>query len=153
LMWFRTCSHQRRRVLFYCRTTSCKLNLRFGELGEVVKRLDGRTILVVEDEPLVGLDIADSLRSAGATVVSSRSVSDALAQAATAELSAAVLDINLVGEDCSLICQQLTDRGIPFVFHTGYTVAPVLEKWPDAPILRKPSVPGAIINALASLFE
>ena len=86
-------------------------------------RFDGRTMLVAEDEPLVGLDIADSIRSVGGAVVSAHNVRDALAAAATAELSAAILDINIAGEDCSLICQQLTDRSIPFVFHTGYTFA------------------------------
>ena len=118
-----------------------------------MERLDGRTILVAEDEPLVGLDIADSMRNVGAVVVSTHNVRDALAAAATAELSAAVLDINIAGEDCSLICQQLSDRSIPFVFHTGYTDVPVLDKWPDAPVLRKPSLPPDIIKALASLLK
>ena len=118
-----------------------------------MEQLDGRTILVAEDEPLVGLDIADSMRNVGAIVVSTHNVRDALAAAATAELSAAVLDINIAGEDCSLICQQLSDRSIPFVFHTGYTDVPVLDKWPAAPVLRKPSLSPDIIKALASLLK
>jgi CheY-like chemotaxis protein len=115
--------------------------------------LDGRSVLVAEDEPLIGLDIADELRSKGATVVSAHNVKDALALAATADLSAAVLDINIAGEDCSLICQQLADRGIPFLFYTGYAAMPVLDKWPDAPILRKPAALAEIIKALASLVD
>jgi hypothetical protein len=31
-------------------------------------RLDGRSILVVEDEPLIAIDIADALEKAGASV-------------------------------------------------------------------------------------
>jgi len=115
-------------------------------------RLDGRVILVAEDEPLVGLDIADSRRREGANVISAHNVKDALARASTEDLSAAALDINLAGEDCSLICQQLADRSIPFMFHTDYTDVPILEKWPDVPTLRKPSPPEDIIKALASLF-
>ena len=115
-------------------------------------RLYGRTILIAEDEPLVGLDIADLLRGEGASVISAHNVKNALAHAAAQDLSAAVLDINLAGEDCSLICQQLADRKIPFMFHTGYTDVPVLEKWPEAPVLRKPSTPESITKAIVGLF-
>jgi DNA-binding response OmpR family regulator len=64
-------------------------------------RLDERVILIAEDEPLLGLDIADSLRGEGANVISAHNVKDALTRAATEDLSAAVLDINLAGEDCT----------------------------------------------------
>jgi len=109
-------------------------------------------IFVAEDEPLVSLDIADALRAAGANVVSAHNVRDALTIAATADLSAAVLDVNLAGEGCSLICQQLAARGIPFLFHTGYTDVPFLDEWPAAPVLRKPSSPAEIIGVLGSLL-
>jgi CheY-like chemotaxis protein len=115
-------------------------------------RLDERVILIAEDEPLLGLDIADSLRGEGANVISAHNVKDALTRAATEDLSAAVLDINLAGRGLHLICQQLTDRTIPFMFHTGYTDMPVLEKWANVPTLRKPSSPEDIIKALVSLF-
>lgn len=118
-----------------------------------MERIKGETIFVAEDEPLVGLDIADALSTAGANVVSAHNVKDALAIAATADLSAAVLDINLAGEDCSLICQLLADRGIPFLFHTGYADVPFFDKWLAAPVLRKPSPPAEIIGALGSLLH
>jgi len=79
-------------------------------------RLNGRVVLVVEDEPLVALDIADLLADSGACVASARGVKDALQLIETCELTAAVLDINLAGEDCSPVCQRLSERGIPFLF-------------------------------------
>jgi DNA-binding response OmpR family regulator len=115
--------------------------------------LAGRTILVVEDEPLVGLDIADAIRDAGAHVVFSHNVRDALTKAATAEIAAAVLDINVAGEDCSLVCQQLADRGIPFLFHTGHTAIPALDRWPNALVVRKPSRPTEIPTVLAKIVD
>jgi len=115
--------------------------------------LDGRSILVADDEPIIGLDIAEALRGEGATVVSAHNVKAAVTLAATADLSAAVLDINLAGEDCSLICQQLADRGIPFLFHTGYTAMPVLDNGPDAPVLRKPAAAAQIMQTIASLVD
>ena len=70
--------------------------------------LAGQTILVVEDEALVGLDIADAIREAGAHVILSHNVRDALTKVAAADVAAAVLDINLAGETahrfaCSLL--------------------------------------------------
>jgi CheY-like chemotaxis protein len=52
--------------------------------------LDGRS--VADDEPIIGLDIAEALRGEGATVVSAHNVKTAVNLAATADLSAAVLD-------------------------------------------------------------
>jgi CheY-like chemotaxis protein len=108
----------------------------FPTVSSLSCALDGRTILVAEDEPLVGLDIADTLQAAGAKIVRALKLEDAVNLARTAELSAAILDINLVGEDCLPVCQLLADRNIPFVFNTGYSERPVLEKWPDAPHLK-----------------
>lgn len=116
-------------------------------------RLDGRHILVAEDEPLIGLDVADALRSAGAHVVSSHNVIDALSKAGDAELSAAILDVNLVGEDCSLVCQRLAERGVPFVFYTGLTDVPVHDKWPAVAVLKKPCSPDEIVQAIAKLVR
>jgi len=125
-----------------------------------MKRLDGHTVLVVEDEPLVSLDVAQLLQEFGATVVSASSVGTALACADSPEIAVAVLDINLAGEDCSPVCQRLSERGIPFLFHTGYTDAPVLKQWPAAPVLKqwpaapvvhKPASGERIIEALTCL--
>jgi DNA-binding response OmpR family regulator len=116
--------------------------------------LAGRTILVVEDEPLVGLDVAEAIREAGANVILTYSVRDALIEVTRADISAAVLDINLAGEDCSPICQQLVDRGIPFLFHTAYSSSlPVLHGWPNVPVIAKPSLRNEIPNALATLVR
>lgn len=112
---------------------------------------NGRVVLVVEDETLVGLDLQDLLKDYGATVLLARNVKDALPLAETRELAAAVLDINLAGDDCSRVCQRLSERGIPFMFHTGYTDAPVLTRWSGAPVVYKPAGGKSIINALTSL--
>jgi len=113
--------------------------------------LNGHVVLVVEDEALVGLDVRDLLGDYGATVLLARNVKDALPLADSPELAAAVLDINLGGEDCSAICQRLSERGIPFMFHTGYSSAAVLEQWSSAPVVNKPASGARIIEALTGL--
>jgi CheY-like chemotaxis protein len=57
--------------------------------------LNGHVVLVVEDEPLVALDIAELVADFGGCVASARGVKEALQLIETRELSAAVLDINL----------------------------------------------------------
>jgi CheY-like chemotaxis protein len=122
-----------------------------GLAGRVpVKRrcLNGRIILVAEDEPLVALDIVELLSDFGATVLTARNVQDALALIAGAKVCSAVLDINLAGDDCEPVCQHLSERAIPFLFHTGYSDAPVLKKWAAAPVISKPA---RIVEVLTGL--
>jgi DNA-binding response OmpR family regulator len=82
--------------------------------------LDGARILVVEDEPLIALDIREGLAEAGAVVIGpSSTVSSALALVGTRGLAAAVLDVRLDGETvfpvaaalCTFNSLRLSHRG------------------------------------------
>ena len=112
-------------------------------------RLAGCTVLAVEDEPLVGLDLVDVLRAAGAHVVSAKSAGEAISSLDRCHFTAAVLDINLGNHDCAAVCQRLQERAIPFVFHTGYTVP--LAGWESVSVIRKSSVPREIVEAVERL--
>ena len=92
--------------------------------------LSGEAILVVEDEPLVALDLRQTLESAGAYVFAATQLSHALQLAGHPDISAAVLDYRLGDGDCTPICTLLSERGIPFVFYSGYD--DVRQNWPDA---------------------
>jgi DNA-binding response OmpR family regulator len=87
-------------------------------------QLAGRAILVVEDEPLIALDIADTIERAGARVIISHRLGDALGVIEAHDWSAAVVDYELPDGDCSSLCEQLTTRGVPFVVHTGHAELP-----------------------------
>ena len=82
--------------------------------------LAGRSILVVEDEPLIAMDVAQGLQTAGASVSVARTLSDALNKVEAPGLSAAVLDHRLRDGDSSQICERLDARNIPFVVYSGY---------------------------------
>jgi DNA-binding response OmpR family regulator len=60
-----------------------------------MRALAGHRVLIVEDELLIALDIADALKGAGAEVVVSRTVGDALSQAETQSFTAAAIDLVL----------------------------------------------------------
>jgi DNA-binding response OmpR family regulator len=82
--------------------------------------LVARSILVVEDEPLIAMDVAQWLETAGASVSVARTLSDALNKVEVPGLSAAVLDHRLRDGDSSQICDRLDARSIPFVVYSGY---------------------------------
>lgn len=80
-------------------------------------------VLVVEDQALLSLEVEAALHEMGCEVVGpARSLSEALALAmGEADLHAAVLDVNLGGDDRSFpVADLLETRGVPYLFVTGY---------------------------------
>jgi CheY-like chemotaxis protein len=102
--------------------------------------LQGYRILVVEDEYLLAMELHSSLESAGATVIGPvGSVDDALSMLDLAsELDAAVLDVNLRGQKVFEFADALQDRGVPFIFTTGYEGSIFPERYADVPRCEKP---------------
>ena len=113
--------------------------------------LAGRSILVVEDEALVRLDVTGRLQDAGATVFSASRLDKALDLASYLHLSAGVLDFDLGNADSSTVCWKLVDRRIPFVFHTGRAYS-AFRQWPSAPVILKPATNG-LMSAVVGLFR
>jgi CheY-like chemotaxis protein len=85
--------------------------------------LEGRRILVVEDDYLVAEVLCELLEDAGATVLGPIGwVQEAVAyveQHAEA-FDCAILDVNLHGEKSYAIADALMQRELPFAFATGY---------------------------------
>lgn len=104
--------------------------------------LDGKRILLAEDEVLVGMMVHDMLVDFGFNVLGPiTDVRAALNAAETLELDGAVLDVNLGGELIYPVAKALTARGVPFVFVTGYDGDSIDEKFSKVPLLRKPIEP------------
>jgi CheY-like chemotaxis protein len=113
--------------------------------------LSGQSILVVEDEPLLALELNFTLRDAGATVFVSTDGETAIRAIEMLGTSAAVLDINLGQKDCSAVCERLSDIGIPFVFFTGEARPDIMLRWPNTPMLTKLASKQRIIGVLAGV--
>jgi CheY-like chemotaxis protein len=111
----------------------------------------GLSILVLEDEPLLALDLNDALCGAGARVYVAADEERALRAIEVLGTSAAVLDINLGRQDCSAVCERLSNGGIPFVFFTGEARPDIMRRWPDTPVLTKLASKQRIIGVLAGL--
>jgi CheY-like chemotaxis protein len=96
-------------------------------------------VLVVEDESMVALDLESMLEELGCVVVASvPRLVKALALAASLDIDLAVLDINLAGEVVYPLAFRLVQRGIPFLFTTGYSTATLPPDLRDRPLVRKP---------------
>lgn len=117
--------------------------------------LEGKRVLVVEDEHLVANEVAQALGAVGCSIAGPVSNLACAVHAAEAEdLDAAVLDINLAGEFVWPAARALRARGIPFAFATGYsgTVEPPPEL-ADTPRIQKPVPPERVLALLAALVE
>ncbi|MFY9694445.1 MAG: response regulator [Xanthobacteraceae bacterium] len=96
-------------------------------------------VLLVEDEALVAMMIQDTLAEFGFQVVGPiSSASEALSASRDSQLDAAVLDINLGDGLVYTVAEILSQRGVPFVFVTGYDAESVDSRFAGVPILQKP---------------
>lgn len=101
--------------------------------------IEGKRILVVDDEPLIAMDIATSLGDDGCIVVGPAStVEKALALIETAKIDAALLDANLAGDPVDTIAAALTRRKVPFAFVTGYGREGLPKAFQKAVLIKKP---------------
>jgi DNA-binding response OmpR family regulator len=113
--------------------------------------LTGVCVLIVEDEPLIALDLHAALSAAGAGLIAATDTDEALRLIRRNDVSAAVLDISLGERDCTAVCQALLHHRVPFLFHTGHANARMLQAWPEAPVLIKPVSHQEIVARVAQL--
>ncbi|MDB5724517.1 MAG: hypothetical protein JWQ16_1271 [Novosphingobium sp.] len=98
-----------------------------------------KKILVVEDEILVAMFLEDLLIGMGHEVVGPASrLGEAMELARDSLIDFAVLDVNLAGVASFPVAELLRERGIPFVFATGYGTDGMAAGHCDERTLRKP---------------
>ncbi|HVY84752.1 MAG TPA: response regulator [Caulobacterales bacterium] len=118
-----------------------------------VADIAGKRVLLVEDEPLVAMMMAQILRDLGAQVVGPVSTLSEAMSFASESIDAAVLDVNLEGQYVYPLADQLAARGAPLVFVTGYEADHVEPRYAASPILAKPIEPQALAEALAGALR
>jgi CheY-like chemotaxis protein len=108
-----------------------------------------RSILIVEDEPLISMMLEDFLDSLGHNIVGTcESVPDALARVEEGGFEVAILDVNLKGERIWPVADRLIEMGVPYVLATGGHIDPPPAAHASAPVLSKPFTIDAIEPAL-----
>lgn len=112
--------------------------------------LIGKRVLVVEDEPIIGLLLKEFLEDAGIAVTGpAQTVAEGVAMAQTAELDAAVVDASLGGHSSDPVADILVQRGIPIIFATGRPESELRARYSQSVILRKPYRHLDLLAALA----
>jgi two-component sensor histidine kinase/FixJ family two-component response regulator len=110
---------------------------------------EGGHILLVEDEAFVAMMMRDLIADFGFHVVGPfGTVTDALEALDRHKLVGAVLDVNLAGEKIYPVAEQLSGRGVPFVFVTGYASDAIEGRFASVPVLQKPVDGTALRRAL-----
>ena len=109
------------------------------ELTEPEAQSRGKRIILIEDEPLVAMDLEARLMDAGWTVVGmAGTLEQARKLVAGADCDAALLDVNLAGRPVDELAAALRRRKIPFAFATGYGRSALPDGFREAPVLSKP---------------
>ena len=115
-----------------------------------IPTLQGHSILIVEDEPLIVLDMTQTLSCTQAQITSTNTLKHALILVEQDGLSAAILDHALGDGDSSALCERLNARGIPYIIYSGFTH--IGGPCKDAPQLSKPAMPETLVAAIEDLI-
>ena len=109
-----------------------------------------RSILIVEDEPLIAMMLEDFLESLGHDVVATcDSVEEAMERVSAGGFDVAIIDVQLKdGKQVWPVADRLAATGTPFVLATGGHVEIPPDKHAGAPVLAKPYTIDAIEPAL-----
>ncbi len=113
--------------------------------------LEGRSILIVEDEPLIVMDITQAFEATGAALTTTNTLKHALILVEHDGLSGAILDHALGDGDSSQLCARLKERGIPFMIYSGFnTLSGACQ---GALHISKPAGDGVLVAAMEGLIR
>jgi len=121
--------------------------------------LFGRRVIILEDEPLVAMDLESTLTAAGCDVVGSAATLDkAKLIVAEAQYDVAVVDmnfagVNLAGDPADELAAVLTQKNIPLVLVTATGHDGIPGRFPEAVVLKKPFSPDQLLGVMEMLLH
>ncbi|WP_347271319.1 response regulator [Rhizorhabdus histidinilytica] len=116
-------------------------------------RLAGRRLLIVEDEPLVAMELSTLLEDDDAVIVGvAATEQEALDLIDDTSCDAVLLDGNLQGQLVDSIARTLTAKQIPFLFVSGYGRDHLPAGFRDRPLVMKPFNVATLLSTTAALF-
>jgi CheY-like chemotaxis protein len=109
-------------------------------------------VLIVEDEYLIRMLLEDMLADLGYEVAAAvGSIAEAAKVATDGQFDAAILDVNLDGQEIFPVAEILAQRGVPFVFVSGYGESSLPPAYRGRPSLQKPFQSEQLEATLAKL--
>ena len=101
--------------------------------------LDGKRVLVVEDEAAIAMLLEDMLLDFGCEIVGPAArLATALDLAQRETFDIAILDVNVAGEPIYPVAEALVEKGVPLIFSTGYGGAGIKVPFRGRPVVQKP---------------
>ena len=123
-------------------------------LADPARALAGRRVLVIEDEPLVALELVSILEEAGAEIIGPAATADAAIETIRATRSdAALLDGNLQGSSVESVAETLTSHELPFLFVTGYGREHLPDGFRHIAVIGKPFDRTQLVATVAGMLE
>ncbi|WP_320457202.1 response regulator [Stenotrophomonas sp. CFBP8994] len=124
------------------------------EGGLMADGLGGVSVFLVEDEPSLMYVLEESIKSLGYAVgEKAEYLPEALERAKSIAFDVAMLDVNLHGQESFPVADVLVERGIPFIFTTGFGKTALPERFKRAPVMEKPFRLKDIHRAITELQE
>ncbi|MET0250535.1 MAG: response regulator [Sphingobium sp.] len=119
------------------------------QMGNSIAR---RTFLIIEDEPLVAMEIAGMIEDEGGIIsATASSPSEAVRLIVEGGFDAVLLDGNLQGHGVDNIADMLATKGTPFAFVTGYGRENLPPGHEDRVIIGKPFSRAALLGCASAL--
>ena len=113
-----------------------------------------RSILLVEDEVMIRMMVADMLEELGYTIAGEAGdIDEAIRLVQTTDFDLAILDVNVNGKVISPVAEAVQMRNLPFVFATGYGAQGLPEKFRDRPALEKPFQMETLARAIETALK
>lgn len=113
------------------------------------------TVLVVEDEFLIALDLSETVKDLGYRVEGPFSCkANAFVAINSTMPDLAILDVYTADGEVYPLADALTRAGVPIIFHSGHVSAQEMQtRYPQALAVSKPCPPDQLIDVLQSALE
>lgn len=113
------------------------------------------TILIADDEPIIGMGLSWAVRTAGGAVLGpAASVQAAMALLEAHSVAGAILDVNLTDGLVSPVVDYLMERHIPFIVQTGVGIPDELAtRYPNITVHIKPNDSDDLVAELAQMIN
>jgi DNA-binding response OmpR family regulator len=109
------------------------------------------TILIVEDEALIAIELVEAFRKVGAFTTTTNTLKQASILVEHDSLAVAILDHALGDGDSTRLCERLNARGIPFVIYSGFNKVEGACK--AGPLVRKPATGDVVVATAEGLLS
>lgn len=120
----------------------------------MTENLDKKTILIVEDDPFIAMDLEDTFTDHDYRVIGPcADVDTGLRLLKDERPDVAMLDYNLGRETSILLAQTLHEQRVPYVFLSGQVQHFVTgHGLPQRPVIAKPFVPEQLVGLIGNLI-